>query len=56
MVFHILKDGTTTTDITGHIVKVSEAESLYKLMDSINGGSRSIRTEKPKRKELCSKS
>ncbi len=54
MVFHILKDGTTTTDITGHVVKVSDAESLYKLIDSINGGSRSIR-KKPERKRVCSK-
>lgn len=36
MVYHILADGTTVTDITGHIVKMEDAPAVYELMDSIN--------------------
>lgn len=47
MVYHVLKDGTTTTDITGRVVKLSDAENLYKLMSGIKvRGSRTDKTEK----------
>lgn len=36
MVYHVLKDGTITKDITGRIVKVSDAEGIYRLMTKIN--------------------
>jgi hypothetical protein len=36
MVIHILKDGTRVDDIAGRVVKVSDAEVVYKLMDEIN--------------------
>lgn len=36
MVTHILKDGTVLQDITGHIVKQSQAENLYTLIQTIN--------------------
>lgn len=36
MVYHILKDGTITKDITGRVVKVDDARSLYDLMRSIS--------------------
>ena len=32
MVYHVGKDGTITKDITGRVVKLSEAETLYQLM------------------------
>lgn len=35
-VIHILKDGTRLEDITGHIVKISDAEPVYNLMTQIN--------------------
>ena len=35
-VIHILKDGSRVEDITGHIVKVSDAEPIYRLMADIN--------------------
>ena len=35
-VIHILKDGSIVEDITGHVVKMEDAESLYQLIDSIN--------------------
>lgn len=34
MVKHVLKDGTVLTDITGHIVKVKDVESVYKLLEN----------------------
>lgn len=36
MVIHILKDGTRLDDIAGHIVRIRDAETVYKLMDEIN--------------------
>jgi hypothetical protein len=33
---HILKDGTVLTDITGHIVKIEDAEVAYQIMDKLN--------------------
>ena len=35
-VIHILKDGSRPTDITGHIVRIENANSLYQLLHSIN--------------------
>lgn len=35
-VIHILKDGSVVNDITGHVVRIEDAEPLYHLMDSIN--------------------
>lgn len=35
-VIHILKDGRIVDDITGHIVKMEDAEPLYNLMQRIN--------------------
>ena len=32
MVYHILKNGDRPKDITGHIVKIKDAESLYQLI------------------------
>lgn len=32
MVYHILADGTVTTDITGKVVKLEDARPLYDLM------------------------
>ena len=42
MVYHVLADGTITKDITGHVVKVKDAEAIYNLM---------INIKKPKRRE-----
>lgn len=36
MVYHVLADGTVTKDITGKVVKMSDAKVLYRLMDTIN--------------------
>ena len=36
MIKHILKDGTVLKDITNHVVKVEDAETVYALMDKIN--------------------
>lgn len=35
MVYHVLADGTVTNDITGRVVKIADAESLYSLMSKI---------------------
>ena len=40
MVYHILKDGTVKTDITGHVVKISDVPQVYDLISNIE--SRSI--------------
>lgn len=36
MVYHVLADGTVTKDITGRVVKISDAEALYSLMSKIS--------------------
>ena len=36
MIKHILRDGTVLNDITGHVVKVEDAKTVYVLMDKIN--------------------
>ena len=35
-VYHILKDGSRVDDITGHVVKMEDAELLYRFIHSIN--------------------
>lgn len=35
-VYHILKDGSRPTDITGHIVRLEDANPLYQFLHSIN--------------------
>lgn len=35
-VIHILRDGTRVDDIVGRVVKISDAEPVYGLMDEIN--------------------
>lgn len=37
-VIHILKDGTRVDSIRGHVVKVADAEPLYRMIHSINNG------------------
>lgn len=36
MITHILRNGQKLDDITGHVVKRSDAEAVYALFDSIN--------------------
>ena len=36
MVIHILSDGKIVKDITGHVVKVSDAQTVYTLIETIN--------------------
>ena len=36
MVINILRDGTRLDDLTGHVVRVQEAEAAYDLMDGID--------------------
>ena len=35
-VIHILKDGSRIDDITGHVVKLEDAETVYSLIRNIN--------------------
>ena len=35
-VVHILKDGSIKNDITGHVVRMEDAGTLYQLFNSIN--------------------
>ena len=35
-VVHILKDGSVKNDITGHVVRMEDASTLYQLFNSIN--------------------
>ena len=45
MVYHVLKDGSRVSDISGHVVKVSDAEPLYTYINAINNvGSKRVST------------
>ena len=35
-VIHIFKDGSRTNDIKGHVIKMGDAELLYRFIHSIN--------------------
>ena len=35
MVYHILKDGTVKTDITGHVVKIADVPQVYDLISRL---------------------
>lgn len=49
-VVHILKGGSQVADITGHVVRVNDAGTLYQLIDNINRkGSESRKAQKERR-------
>ena len=33
---HVLRDGTVLNDITGHVVKMEDAQVVYAILDKIN--------------------
>ena len=35
-IHHVLKDGTRVEDISGHVVRVRDAESVYILLSKMN--------------------
>lgn len=35
-IHHILKDGTRTDDISGHVVRIQDAESVYNFISKLN--------------------
>lgn len=35
-IIHVLADGTKKTDITGHVVKKTEAQPFYDILNKIN--------------------
>ena len=43
-VFHILKDGSRPIDITGHVVRLEDAQPLYRLLDSFTGKAKNSNT------------
>lgn len=38
MVYHVMKDGTIKKDITGHVVKIKDAEQVYEIIRNIERG------------------
>ena len=49
-VIHILKDGTRVDSIRDHVVKMADAEPLYRMIHSINNGTARLNgaADKPK--------
>ena len=45
-VYHILKDGSRPSDITGHIVRLEDANPLYQLIHSINRKKSQVKKKK----------
>ena len=53
-VIHILKDGSIVEDITGHVVKIEDAKTLYQLIDGINrNGFKTVHSEKSYEVKVC---
>lgn len=48
-VIHILSDGSRVEDITGRVVQVKDAETLYNLVASINRESQRKVTQKSRK-------
>ena len=46
MITHIFKDGTTSNDIEGHLVKRTDCPTVYKVMEGMNDNSRKTATGK----------
>lgn len=40
MITHIFKNGATTNDITGHLVKRTDCPTAYEIMEGINADKR----------------
>ena len=36
MVRHVLKDGKEVKSISGHVIKIDDAQSIYQIIDRIN--------------------
>ena len=36
MIKHVLKDGTVTDDISGHVISKADAPIIYELIDQMN--------------------
>lgn len=36
MVYHVLKDGSTPSDITGKVIKVKDEPSLYEMLKRLS--------------------
>jgi hypothetical protein len=52
MVYHILKDGSRPKDITGHVVRLEDAEPLYQVIVSINKRGSKTRTYQKDKNEV----
>lgn len=52
MVYHVLADGTITKDIAGHVVKISDAEPLYRLMSATKTRSNKREVHKNEKKKV----
>ena len=50
MVYHVLKNGTVKTDITGHVVKYSDVPQIYDVVRRLE--SRSVLKQKEKKEVL----
>lgn len=35
MVYHVMKDGSIKTDISGHVIKMSDVPTLYNILHNI---------------------
>lgn len=54
-VIHILKDGSEVEDITGHVVKMEDAGTLYNMIRDINRKSGKKKVGNPSGREAGSK-
>lgn len=51
MIRHILSDGTEAETITGHLVKRSEAETVYRVIEKMRSGANESKESKAKKNQ-----
>lgn len=53
-VIHVLKNGSIVNDISGYVVKMNDAKSVYQLIDRINrNGLKTVHSEKSQEVKVC---
>lgn len=52
-VIHFLKDGSRINDITGHIVRLEDARTLYSMIERLNDKAETIKSQMSQKQEVC---
>ena len=51
-VIHFLKDGSRINDITGHIVRLEDARTLYSMIERLNDKAETVKSQTLQNQEV----